>query len=133
MLQNFAYYAQIMLHKFNTFFLFFYLKSDKIMSTSSLSSSSIQYEVSITHATIYLYIHVYQPFIVYVYVALWNLNLANTDSYMTKSYIYPNLTISYAKHVFISILVNYTGNFCLLCWHYAQCFSHPIMLKIMLA
>ena len=38
MLQNFAYYAQIMLHKFNIFFLFFYL-NDEIMSIGSLSSS----------------------------------------------------------------------------------------------
>ena len=38
----------------------------------------LQYEISITHATIYLYVHIYQPFIVYVYVALWNLNLINT-------------------------------------------------------
>ena len=26
-----------------------------------------------------------------------------------------------------------SGNFCLLCWHYAYCFYIPIMLKIMLA
>ena len=38
----------------------------------------LQYEISITHATIYLYVHIYQPFIVYIYVALWNLNLVST-------------------------------------------------------
>ena len=52
---------------------------------------------------------------------------------MTKSYINPNLTISCAKHVFIPILLINTGNFCLLYWHYAQCFSHPITVEPLLS
>ena len=34
---------------------------------------------------------------------------------------------------FIYISLIYVYNFCLLRWHYAQCFCHAIMLKIMLA
>ena len=42
----------------------------------------------------------------------------------------------YHRHTQISFyiihFVNYVDNFCLLCWYYAQCFCHPIKLKIML-
>ena len=57
----------------------FFLLNDEIMSISMQSFIvPLQYEISITHATIYLYVHIYHFFIVYVYVALWNLNLINT-------------------------------------------------------
>ena len=76
MLQNFAYYAQIMLHKFNTSFLLSYL-NDKITTISSLSIPSTVWNL---YHTINNYVHIdYILFI--VYVALWKLNVVNTKLY----------------------------------------------------
>ena len=55
---------------------------------------------SLSHMQQFTHMYIYvNLFIVYVYVTLWNL----IHSYMTKSYIHPNLTIYCAKHVFIPI------------------------------
>ena len=92
-----------------------------IMSINSLSSSSIV-------LTIYLCTHINTLNSLLLHFA----TLVNT--YLTKSLprINPNLTIL-GKTCILYNFFHYAGNFCLLCWQYAQCFYHPIMLKIMLA
>ena len=127
MLQNFTYYAQLMFHmlsiilyKFKVLFLLSNLNY-KIMSISSLYS----YLQSSTQLTFHLcmYINTLNSFLLHLQLYLVHI--------LTKSLppIHPNLTI--AMH-FIQFFINCTGNVCLLCWHYAQYFCFPIMLKIML-
>ena len=125
MLQNSPYYAQIMLHALcstNSTFSFSYHSylNYIIMSINSLSSSS-------TVLKIYLRTHINTLNSLLFHFA----TLVNT--YLTKSlpHINPNLTIL-GKTCILYNFFHYAGNFCLLCWHYAQCFYHPIMLKIML-
>ena len=99
-----------------------------IMSINSLSSSS-------TVLIIYLRTHINTLNSLLLHFA----TLVNT--YLTKPlpHINLNLTIlgkTCILHTFpimLAIFAYYAGNFCLLCWHYAQCFYHPITLKIMLA
>ena len=120
MLQNFPYYTQIMLHYallIQHFLLLSYLNYI-IMSINSLSRST-------TVLTIYLCTQINTLNSLLLHFA----TLVNT--YLTHSlpYINPNLIILGKT----CILYHYAGNLCLLCWHYAQCFYHPIMLKIILA
>ena len=91
------------------------------MSINSISSSS-------TVLTVYLRTHISTL----KSVLLHFVTLVNT--YVAKSlpHINPNLTILGKKCILYNFF-HYAGNFCLLCWHYAQCFCHPIMLKIILA
>ena len=124
MLQNYVYYAQLMLHKSTVKlhkFTISFLLAYKIIIDSSLSS--------LAHHQQFIYVYMFQHFEFFVaFVTL-------VSTYLTKllPQIHPNLIISYKKYVFYSNFIDYADNFCLLCWHYAQCFHHPIMLKIMLA
>ena len=116
MLQNFTYYAQFMLHilsivlyKFNILFLLSNLNY-KIMSISNLSSSStVQH--TINNSSIYVNKHFDFIFVAFAM----------------------QISQPCEKCAFYTNFVNCTGNFCLLCLQYAQCFCFHIMLKIMLA
>ena len=87
------------------------------MSISSLSISSIV-QHTIDNSSTYVYKHF--EFIFAAFATLIN-------AYLTKSLppIHPNLTghQSCENFVFYTNFVNCTGNFCLLHWHYAHCFS----------
>ena len=87
------------------------------MSINSLSSSSAV-------LTIYLHTHISTLNSVLLHFAtLVNVYLTKSLPHITQNFTILGKTILYFFH--------YAGNFCLLCWHYAQCFYHPIMLKIM--
>ena len=113
-------YAPLCSTKFNIFLLLSYLNYI-IMSINSLSSSS-------TVIKIYLRTHINTLNSLLLHFA----TLVNT--YLTKSlpHINPNLTIL-GKICILYNFFHYAGNSCLLCWHYAHCFYHSIMLKFMLA
>ena len=110
MLQNSAYYAQIMLHKstiivrkFNISFLLNY----EIMSISSLPS--------LAHHLIYLCTG----------ICINTLNFFVAFATLVSTYFNKTITTdtlksqSYVKNAFYTNFVNYADNFCLLCWNYA--------------
>ena len=75
---NASEFLPIMLKLCSTNSTFFYL-NDEIMSISRLSSSSSYSMKSLSHMQQFTYMYAYiNLFIVYIYVALWNLNLVNT-------------------------------------------------------
>ena len=129
MLQNFTYYAQfmllmqsIMLYKFNSLFVLSYLNY-KFMSISSPLSSLL----ASTQLTICLrmYMNTLNSFCcicIFIKYIFWQ----------KKYHKFTQISQFCEKCVFYTNFVNCAGNVCLLCWHYAQCFCSPIMLKIML-
>ena len=58
---------------------------------------------------------------------LLHLQLQSINAYLTKSLsqIHPKLTI---LHFIQTWSISYAGNFCLLCWHCAQCFCQCSLL-----
>ena len=129
MLQNFAYYAQFMSHVYKALcstnstlhFPLILLKLENNEYISNLSSlSTVQHTIKNSS------IHVYKRF-EFISVAFATLVNTHFDKILSKDspkshnpvnvYIYTNF-------------VNCAGNFCVLCWHYAQCFCHPIILKL---
>ena len=123
--QNSAYYAQIILHKsninlqnFNIYFLFLYL-TYKIMSISSLSSLAY-HQQSLYYLPMYRCINTLNSFC----------SICNFGQYIFDNTIITNTPKSCEIGI-LYIFCLLCRQLYLLCQHYAECFCHPIMLKVM--
>ena len=108
----------------STFVSFIQLKLQNHMSIRSVSHSSTVQHI-INNSSTYVYWH-FQ----FIFAAFATVVNACFDKIITTDSPKPHNPV---KTCILHNFVSSAGNFCLLCWHYAQCFCFPIVLKIMLA
>ena len=110
-----------MLYKFNILFLLSYLNYN-IMSISSLSSSStVQHTINDSCKDVYEY---------FEFISVAFATLFNTQFDKIIYHRYTKTSQSCEKCAFYTDCVNYAGNCCLLCWHYAHCFAFLLYSKL---